>query len=131
MVYWSATANGWGVTEGGSSGSPLFDNNGRIIGSLTGGMAACEPGGNGSGTGPDQPDYYGKFAYSWDQNGAESAQQLKYWLDPINSGVTYLGGINSNLTAAFEADRNPYPHWQYGKIHQFIFRFAYILGVDF
>ena len=30
-------SNGWGVTEGGSSGSPLFNNNGLIIGTLTGG----------------------------------------------------------------------------------------------
>jgi hypothetical protein len=104
LVYWSQTANGWGVTEGGSSGSPLFDNAGRLIGTLTGGMSSCEPPGNGSGAGQDQPDYYGKFAYSWDKNGTEPSQQLKYWLDPINSGVTYLNGINSNLTAAFEAD---------------------------
>jgi hypothetical protein len=104
MVYWSETANGWGVTEGGSSGSPLFDNAGGIIGTLTGGMASCEPPGSGSGSGQDQPDYYGKFAYSWDQNGDEPSRQLKYWLDPINSGVTSLTGINANLTAAFKAD---------------------------
>jgi hypothetical protein len=104
-VYWSQTADGWGVTEGGSSGSPLFDNNGKVIGSLTGGMSACDPGGIGSGSGPDQPDYYGKFFYSWDQNGTDSSQQLKCWLDPINSGVTSLGGINSKLTAQFEADQ--------------------------
>lgn len=103
-VYWSETANGWGVTEGGSSGSPLFDNDGRITGTLTGGQAACDPGGNGSGTGPDQPDYYGKFAFSWDRNGSEPAQQLKYWLDPGNSGVTFLNGMNARLTAGFEAD---------------------------
>jgi hypothetical protein len=105
LVYWAATANGWGVTEGGSSGSPLFDNNGRVIGSLTGGMSACTAGSGGPGTGPDKPDYYGKFSYSWDQNGTDSTQQLKCWLDPINSGVTFLGGINSNLTAEFEADQ--------------------------
>jgi PKD repeat protein len=105
MVTWSQTADGWGVTEGGSSGSPLFDNNGRIIGSLTGGMSSCDPGGTGPGSGPDQPDYYGKFFYSWDQNGPDSTQQLKYWLDPINSNVTSLVGINSVLTAAFEADQ--------------------------
>jgi len=104
MVYWSETANGWGVTEGGSSGSPLFDNAGGIIGTLTGGMASCEPPGSGSGSGQDQPDYYGKFAYSWDQNGNEPSRQLKYWLDPINSGVTSITGINANLTAAFKAD---------------------------
>jgi PKD repeat protein len=103
QVIWSETANGWGVTEGGSSGSPLYDNTGKIIGAETGGMAACEPDANGPGTGPDQPDYYGKFSYSWDQNGSEPSQQLKYWLDPINLGVTTLPGKYSTLTAAFQA----------------------------
>ncbi|MCU0371609.1 MAG: T9SS type A sorting domain-containing protein [Bacteroidales bacterium] len=103
-VYWSETVTNWGVTEGGSSGSPLYDHNGRVIGALTGGQAACEPGGSGSGIGPDQPDFYGKFWYSWDQNGSEPSQQLKYWLDPINSGVTTIPGKNASLTAAFQAD---------------------------
>jgi hypothetical protein len=104
QVIWSPTINGWGVTEGGSSGAPLFDNNGRIVGALTGGMASCEPGGGGPGTGPDQPDYYGKFSFSWDQNGSEPQQQLKYWLDPENSGITSISGLSSNLSAGFSAN---------------------------
>lgn len=49
-----------GVTEPGSSGSPLFDQNGRIIGQLYGGSAAC------SGTvNNGQYDYYGRFGVSW------------------------------------------------------------------
>ena len=36
-VGWVSNANGWGVTEGGSSGSPLFNSNGLQIGTLTGG----------------------------------------------------------------------------------------------
>mgnify|MGYP000352320383 CR=1 FL=1 len=49
-----------GVTEPGSSGSPLFDQNGRIIGQLYGGAAAC------SGTvNNGQYDYYGRFGISW------------------------------------------------------------------
>jgi len=102
-VYWTETETNWGVTEGGSSGAPLFDNTGKIIGTLTGGQAACEPNGAGSGTGPDKPDYYGKFSYSWDQNGNEPQQQLKYWLDPNNSGLTKLAGKFADLTAAFQA----------------------------
>ena len=54
--------NQWeqGVTEPGSSGSPLFDQNGRIIGQLYGGLAAC------SGTNDNgQYDYYGRFGVSW------------------------------------------------------------------
>jgi hypothetical protein len=55
-----------GVTEPGSSGSPLFDQNGRIIGQLYGGLAAC------SGTSDNnQYDYYGRFGVSWN-NGASS-----------------------------------------------------------
>lgn len=49
-----------GVTEPGSSGSPLFDQNGRIIGQLYGGAAAC------SGTNDNgQYDYYGRLGVSW------------------------------------------------------------------
>jgi hypothetical protein len=103
QVYWSETVSNWGVTEGGSSGAPLFDNSGLIIGSLTGGYASCEPDGGGAGTGPDQPDYYGKFSYSWDQNGNEPDKQLKYWLDPDNSGIIKLTGKFADLTAAFQA----------------------------
>src|SRR5690606_24937708 len=38
-VRWNSTANGHGVTEGGSSGSPLFNTAGRIVGDLTGGLS--------------------------------------------------------------------------------------------
>jgi hypothetical protein len=49
-----------GVTEPGSSGSPLFDQNKRIIGQLYGGGAAC------SGTNDNgQPDWYGRLGVSW------------------------------------------------------------------
>ncbi len=102
QVVWTETENGWGVTEGGSSGAPLFDHNGRIIGNLTGGLSSCTPGG--TGTGPDQPDYFGKFSFSWDQNGSSPEQQLKYWLDPGNTGVTSMPGTNAALTAGFMAD---------------------------
>ena len=45
-----------GTTEGGSSGSPLFDPNHRIVGQLHGGDAAC---------GNDESDWYGRFHTSW------------------------------------------------------------------
>lgn len=50
-----------GVTEPGSSGSPLFDQNGRIIGQLYGGASACSGIVNNG-----QYDYYGRFGVSWD-----------------------------------------------------------------
>ena len=45
-----------GTTEPGSSGSPLFDDQHRVIGQLHGGGAAC---------GNNLPDYYGRFSLSW------------------------------------------------------------------
>ena len=89
-VVWTETENGWGVTEGGSSGSPLFDAQGKLIGTLTGGYAACDPNGQ---IGPDKPDYYGAFFYHWDSNGAHDTLQLKPWLDPDNTGITELNGF--------------------------------------
>ena len=83
-VYWDGTQDGHGVTEGGSSGSPIFDSQGRITGALTGGESACD---SAHLTGPD---YYGKFYYSWDKNGTDSTNCLKYWLDPDNQGPMFL-----------------------------------------
>jgi len=71
-----------GGTEGGSSGSPIFDNNKRIVGQLTGGSGSCGSGGT---------DYYGKFSTSWNSSGSSSSS-LEYWLDPINTGQYTLDG---------------------------------------
>ncbi len=99
-VKWSSTNNGHGVTEGGSSGSPLLNANKQIIGDLSTGSSACSPAFllNGS-------DYYGKFSYSWDQNGNSSNRQLKPWLDPNNSGIISLDGkvCGTTLFSNFEA----------------------------
>ena len=84
-VKWSETESGYGVTEGGSSGSPIFDENGYLIGTLTGGQASCN---NQTG-----PDYYGKIDIHWEGNGSEADQQLAPWLDPNGTGQTYLGGV--------------------------------------
>ncbi|MFH1319829.1 MAG: PKD domain-containing protein, partial [Bacteroidota bacterium] len=83
---WVATTNGQGVSEEGSSGSPIFDNNGRVVGTLSGGSSDCST--------PSYPDYYGKFWYHWDQNGGSSTVQLKPWLDPGNTGANTLSGTN-------------------------------------
>jgi V8-like Glu-specific endopeptidase len=81
-----------GTTEGGSSGSPLFDQNQRVIGQLYGGGAAC------SGlTNNGQPDYYGRFDISWVGGGTNSTR-LSNWLDPSGLAVTTLDGYNPNAT---------------------------------
>ncbi|MDD2203990.1 MAG: T9SS type A sorting domain-containing protein [Bacteroidales bacterium] len=89
-VYWQETESGHGVTEGGSSGSPLIDAEGNVIGTLTGGNSSCDT--------PNSADYYGKLSYSWTSNGNDSINRLDCWLDPTNSGVTELQGYTDNLT---------------------------------
>jgi len=95
MVHWGGTTNGWGVTEGGSSGSPLFNNAGQIIGTLTGGGSYCNSVQAG---GQNQPDAYGKLSHQWISNGTTAATQLKPWLDPANTGTYSLGGTTAPCT---------------------------------
>ncbi|MDD2634174.1 MAG: choice-of-anchor J domain-containing protein [Bacteroidales bacterium] len=105
-VKWATTATSRGVTEGGSSGSPIFNSNGLVVGTLSGGLSACTVGGAGPGTGPDEPDLYGKLSYHWTSNGSSSSQQLKYWLDPDDTGATtcdFLDPNNIGLIADFSA----------------------------
>ncbi|MFM8596160.1 MAG: GEVED domain-containing protein [Flavobacteriales bacterium] len=90
-VVWTANTNGHGVTEGGSSGSPLFDNaGGNIIGTLTGGGSFC--------TSQSAPDQYGKMAFHWTNNGTTAAEQLKPWLDPANTNLLVFAGSNDPCT---------------------------------
>lgn len=90
-VTWTANANGYGVTEGGSSGSPLFEAaSGNIIGTLTGGGSFC--------TAQTAPDQYGKMAFHWTNNGTTAAEQLKPWLDAANLNVLVFGGSSDPCT---------------------------------
>ena len=88
-AFWNILKWDVGVTEAGSSGSPLFDQNNELVGTLTGGSATCSLPTN---------DFFEKFAMSWNYR-SEATKQLKAWLDPLNSGVTSLSGmyINSGI----------------------------------
>ena len=85
-ALWQATG---GITEGGSSGSPLFSPQNRIIGQLHGGPSSC------SATGGNRSDYYGRLSVSW-TGGGTSATRLNNWLDPAGTGATTLDGITSS-----------------------------------
>ncbi|MDR2953530.1 MAG: trypsin-like peptidase domain-containing protein [Prevotella sp.] len=76
-----------GATRGGSSGSPLFNQNGLIVGTLTGGGNSC--------SNPSATDYYGKFWYHWDQD-PDTDSHMKPYLDPENTGTTVLSGLFNN-----------------------------------
>ncbi len=102
---WVETLNGHGVTEGGSSGSPIFDNGGHIVGTLTGGDTSCDS--------LNSYDFYGRFSYHWDKNGSDSLEVLKYWLDPDNTNTMTLNGIplsveNEPLALTIKVIPNPF-----------------------
>lgn len=104
QVNWSA-----GVTEPGSSGSPIFDQDKRIVGQLHGGPSYC---------GASQLwDYYGKFSMSWNQ-GTTSSTRLKDWLDPDNTGAVTLNGkdalapaVPQNVTISGSVGQHPTIAW--------------------
>ncbi|QJP33415.1 T9SS type A sorting domain-containing protein [Nonlabens sp. Ci31] len=74
-----------GVTEPGSSGSPLFNQDGQLIGVLSGGAAAC------NGTNDNNAfDIYGRFDTGFSE-GTTAATRLSDWLDPNNTGQVTLG----------------------------------------
>ncbi|MDG1269275.1 MAG: T9SS type A sorting domain-containing protein, partial [Ulvibacter sp.] len=98
------SGQGWelGVTEPGSSGSPLFDDQGRIIGQLYGGAAAC------SGTNDNNAfDYYGRLGVAWD-TGSSAQTRLEDWLDPQGSNPVVLNSFPAleilDLDAAVSVD---------------------------
>lgn len=84
--FWNVRRWEAGVTEQGSSGGPLFDQNKQLVGTLTGGSATCTVPAN---------DYFEKFALAWDYR-KETNKQLKAWLDPLNSNATKLDGMTVN-----------------------------------
>ena len=92
-VTWQPTVTDHGVTEGGSSGSPIFNQNHHIVGTLSSGSSACVNNGAGAGTGPYQPDFYGKMSYHWEGNNPiPDSWKLKEFLDPDNTGEKILHG---------------------------------------
>jgi lysyl endopeptidase len=82
VVQWNQ-----GVTEPGSSGSPLFDQNHRIVGQLAGGPSSCAQPAN------CRLDMYGRFDNSW-TGGGTNATRLSNWLDPRNLGIVSTNTTN-------------------------------------
>ncbi|HSW14357.1 MAG TPA: trypsin-like peptidase domain-containing protein, partial [Solimonas sp.] len=80
-VFWSR-----GVTEQGSSGSGLWNQDHRLVGTLSGGASSCSS--------PQSSDIYARFDAGWLAN-STSTGQLKAHLDPRNSGALTLNGKNA------------------------------------
>lgn len=102
-VVFEQTANGHAVTEGGSSGSPLFNQNKQIVGTLSGGSSSCEK--------PNGANTYGKLYYHWDQYpNKDNTSRMDIYLDPNHTGKTQLAGryatapkaMPTNLTSVYQ-----------------------------
>jgi len=88
-IYWDLNT----CTEPGSSGSPLFNEDKRIVGQLFGGPSAC-------GVITDSlNDEFGKLSESWETAVFPTpANQLKPWLDPLNTGLLAISGRELGCT---------------------------------
>lgn len=82
QAHWKINEWTAGCTAGGSSGSPLFDGTGRVIGALSGGRSTC--------TLP-MGDYYFAIDKAW--------EPLKPWLSP-SSKSTSCNGLDPYAIAA-------------------------------
>lgn len=78
-----------GGHEPGSSGGPLFNQDGYLVGQLHGGTAGCEATNNA---------YIGRLAKSWNL-GATPQGRLRDWLDPDQTGQVRIPSIR-NIDAA-------------------------------
>jgi PKD repeat protein len=84
-----------GKTNFGSSGSPLFNANKRIIGQL-------------HGTADNITDFYGMLNFSWDYSSIYY-NSIKSFLDPDNSGKTAIDGFSPVTNIPDAQFFNPYP----------------------
>lgn len=105
----TGSGDGWeiGTTESGSSGSPLFDQDARLIGQLFAGRSACD------GTSNNKDiDVYGRFGVSWD-GGNNPETRLMDWLDPIQTGQSTTETLQNILSVQdfeFIGDLSIYPN---------------------
>lgn len=93
-VFWIVKylqENNKGVSEQGSSGSGIFDANHRVVGTLTGGESYCEY--------VAGLDYFGRMNAHWSR-GNTSSTSVRFWLDPDNTGITTLDGLDYTETSA-------------------------------
>ncbi len=110
--YWRVTDYEVGMTEGGSSGSALFDQNQLIVGVLTGGVGTnC-------------------FDFGWDEYYKLSNEwpQLQPFLDPDNTGALTMTGWDGSSNPC-RPDLNGDCELNFFDVS--VFLSAYISGADY
>lgn len=97
QAFWRVQRWDKGTTQGGSSGSALFNSSKKIVGNLTGGDATCPNPVN---------DYFSKFFMNWDYY-PQPEKSLKSWLGPLPDGIKELSGFDPLSTGPGE-DIDPF-----------------------
>ena len=98
LSFWRVQHFEQGTAQGGSSGSPLFNQNHRIVGQAIGRHISPNPCAGLTGAALNTCDCnnpiedYGRFDISW-TGGGTNATRLSNWLDPNSTGVTILNGV--------------------------------------
>ena len=77
--FWRVNDWDGGTTEPGSSGSPIFSQDHRVVGQLYGGLAACNN---------NEYDVYGKLSSSWNSG-------MGNWLDAAGTGEQFIETLGS------------------------------------
>lgn len=90
-VVWSS-----GTTEGGSSGSALWNQSRLLVGTLSGGSSQCTSASSNNGG----VDYYARLDTAWTLPGAGGKPSLKAVLDPVDSGCSQISGKNRGTASA-------------------------------
>lgn len=106
---WGGTNNHWrvnfddGVVQHGSSGSPIFDQNQRVVGQLHGNQTynrfqsyCSQPRGE-----------YGRFNVSW-TGGGTNATRLSNWLDPCGTGAVTTNTV-TGIRLSYNSNIGCYP----------------------
>lgn len=73
LNHWYIDTWNYGLTEVGSSGAPLFNQNNQVIGILSGGYSDC---------GSPYGDYFQSIAVAWNKYNNQSYNMLQPWLSP-------------------------------------------------
>jgi hypothetical protein len=101
-THWQVTDWEQGVTAAGSSGGPLFDPAGRIVGELHSGLSACDC----DPAMEDCSDQYGRFSTAW-LGGGSPPNSLITHLDPGGVGTVGQPGMDQSFCV------NPLPRLEH------------------
>jgi hypothetical protein len=110
-THWQIFNVDSGGIEGGSSGSGLFDGDGRLIGiASVAGDPDMNCAVNGKGTEAAFFKYvaYSKMSLDWNYSidGSANYRKLQPWLDPANTGAITLDAVKSNCTGGVSSITN-------------------------